>query len=100
MACDRCEVEVRGRFRETHFGHLSADDQAFLERYLLAGFSIKALAEESGLGYVTIRNRLDRLIATYQQLHDGDEKKRGILDRLEAGEIDATEAERLIRNLA
>lgn len=100
MACDHCEVEVRGRFRETHFNHLSADDQAFLERYLLAGFSIKALAAETGLGYVAIRNRLDRLIATYQALHDGDRRKRGILDRLEKGEIDATEAERLIRNLA
>ena len=65
MACDHCNVEIRGQFRQTQFARLPDEDLEFLERYLLAGFSIKALAEESGLGYVAIRNRLDRLIETY-----------------------------------
>ena len=63
MVCDRCEVEIRGRFRVTQFSRLSSEDLEFLQGYLLAGFSIKALAERSGLGYVAIRNRLDRIIA-------------------------------------
>jgi hypothetical protein len=62
MECPVCSVEIRGRFRQTLFQMLTAEEQDLLEKYLLAGFSIKALAEETGMGYVAIRNRLDRLI--------------------------------------
>ena len=95
MACDRCEVEIRGRFKQIQFSRLPSEDLKFLERYLLAGFSIKALAESSGLGYVAIRNRLDRVIESYRKLHDNEEAKRTILERLENAEItpaDAAEA--------
>ncbi len=100
MACDACEVEIRGAFRETLFDQLGADDLAFLSQYLLAEFSIKALAEQSGMGYTAIRSRLDRIIARYRQLHAGEDEKRRILSRLEAGEIDAERAAALIRRLA
>lgn len=99
MACDRCEVEVRGRFQQTYFQRLSADDMLFLEKYLLAEFSIKALAEESGLGYTAIRSRLDRIIATYRRHWSREEEKRTILERLEKGEISADEAARAIESL-
>ncbi len=99
MACDRCQVEIRGRFRVTQFSRLASDDLEFLQRYLLAGFSIKALAEASGLGYVAIRNRLDRIIASYRRLHEGEEAKRAILERLERGEISAEAAAEAIERL-
>jgi hypothetical protein len=99
MVCDRCEVEIRGRFRQTQFSRLASEDLDFLERYLLAGFSIKALAEESGLGYVAIRNRLDRLMDAYRRLHDNEESKRAILSRLERGEISAEAAAEAIERL-
>jgi hypothetical protein len=73
MACDRCEVEVRGKFQQTQFSRLPHEDLEFLERYLLSGFSIKALAEESGLGYVAIRSRLDRVIELYRNLHNNED---------------------------
>jgi len=92
MTCDRCAVEIRGQFRQTPFSRLSGENLEFLERYLLAGFSIKALAEESGLGYVAIRNRLDRLIESYRNLRNNEEAKRGILEQLEKGDISAKEA--------
>lgn len=99
MTCDRCEVEVRGRFRQTQFLRMSGEDLSFLESYLLAGFSIKALAERSGLGYVAIRNRLDRVIESYQKLHDNEEAKRAILERLERGEITAKAAAEAMEGL-
>lgn len=99
MACERCEVEVRGRFRQTQFSRLPPEDLEFLERYLLAEFSIKALAEKSGLGYVAIRSRLDRVLETYRQLHSKEETKRAILDRLETGEITPTEAAEFLEGL-
>ena len=99
MACDRCDVEIRGRFRQTQFSRLPDEDLEFLEHYLLAGFSIKALAEESGLGYVAIRSRLDRAIASYRSLHSNEEAKRAILERLERGEISPREAAEAIERI-
>ena len=99
MTCDRCEVEIRGRFRQTQFARLPSEDLEFLERYLLAGFSIKALAEQSGLGYVAIRNRLDRVIESYRKLHANEEAKRAILERLEKGEITAEAAAQAIERI-
>jgi hypothetical protein len=96
MRCDACGVEVRGDFSETLFGRLPAEDLECLEQYLLAGFSIKALAASSGMGYTVIRAKLDRLIERCTQLRDEEIGTRRILARLSEGEITATEAARLI----
>lgn len=92
MACDTCDVEIKGRFQQNHFARLSPEDQAFLEQYLLSGFSMKTLAANSDLGYVAIRNRLDRVIAHYKQLLSNEEAKHAILARVEEGELTAAEA--------
>ncbi len=42
---------------------LEPEDWQFLKRFLLASGSLKALAEEYGISYPTVRTRLDRLIA-------------------------------------
>ncbi|MBN1516759.1 DUF2089 family protein [Candidatus Sumerlaeota bacterium] len=99
MACDSCQVEIRGRFRQTLFSRLPMEDLEFLERYLLAEFSIKALAEKSGLGYVAIRNRLDRAIESYRKLLGNEDAKRAILDQLDRGEISAEAAAEALERL-
>lgn len=99
MECPSCGVELGGRFRESLFQLLSDEEQQFLELYLLAGFSIKDLAEQSGMGYAAIRTRLDRLIANYQALKRNEEAKKRILGRVASGELSAVEAADYIRNL-
>jgi hypothetical protein len=42
---------------------LGEEDLEFLRRFLLTSGSLKALAEEYGVSYPTLRGRLDRLIA-------------------------------------
>lgn len=42
---------------------MDGDDLQFLKRFLLGSGSLKALAEEYGVSYPTVRGRLDRLIA-------------------------------------
>jgi hypothetical protein len=42
---------------------LPAEDLEFLRRFVLASGSLKALAQEYGVSYPTIRLRLDRVIA-------------------------------------
>ena len=41
---------------------LSDEDLQFLKRFLLSSGSLKALADEYGVSYPTVRGRLDRLI--------------------------------------
>lgn len=45
---------------------LDEEDWQFLKRFLFASGSLKALADEYGISYPTVRNRLDRLIAKAQ----------------------------------
>lgn len=99
MTCAHCIVEIRGLYRQSSVSRLSVEDQEFLGRYLLSEFSIKALSEQSGLGYLAIRNRLDRVIEAYRSLDDGDRAQRAILERLERGEITAEEAALAIERL-
>ena len=99
MVCAPCGVEVRGRFRQNLFQYLTDEEQQFLENFLLADFSIKDLAKESGMGYQAIRSRLDRLIDTYRSLKNADGQKKRILERVAQGDITAAEGAALIRGL-
>jgi hypothetical protein len=42
---------------------MDPEDLHFLKRFLLSSGSLKAIAEEYGVSYPTVRSRLDRLIA-------------------------------------
>src|SRR5438874_12394121 len=49
---------------------LDDEDVQFLRRFVLSSGSLKALAEEYGVSYPTLRARLDRLIAKVQAAQD------------------------------
>ncbi|MDX1968810.1 MAG: DUF2089 family protein [Planctomycetaceae bacterium] len=46
----------------TWIDRLSDEERAFLKRFVLASGSLKAIAQEYGVTYPTIRLRLDRII--------------------------------------
>ena len=100
MACTTCQVKVEGNFSQTALARLSPEDQRFLEQYLLAGFSIKALEQNRSMGYAAIRSRLDRLIANYKALVKMDAQKKAILEQLRADEITVTEAKAKLERLS
>jgi hypothetical protein len=99
MSCPACEVKIEGAFAENVFNRLGADDIEFLEQYLLSGFSIKALEQNSSLGYAAIRSRLDRLIGNYQRIKKMDAQKKAVLEKLRKGEITVAEAKRKLVKL-
>jgi hypothetical protein len=99
MSCIACGVKIEGNFSETFFNRLSPEDQEFLEQYLLAGFSIKTLEQNSTLGYAAIRSRLDRLISNYKALAKMDAQKKAILEKLRADEISVAEAKEKLEKL-
>lgn len=49
---------------------LDEEDQQFLKRFVLSSGSLKALCDEYGVSYPTVRARLDRLIAKVQAADD------------------------------
>ena len=100
MKCVLCNVKVEGHFSHTAFDKLSPDDQRFLEQYLLAGFSIKTLEQNSPLGYAAIRSRLDKLIASYKALVAMDAQKTAVLEQLRSEQITTTEARRKLEELS
>jgi hypothetical protein len=72
---------------------------------------IKDMEAALGLSYPTVRSRLDGLLATLgyapvkaEAEEEGEDERAGrrqqILDRLQAGEIEAEEATKLLRELA
>ena len=100
MSCTSCGVKIEGNFSQTFFDRLTPEDQKFLERYLLAGFSIKTLERSSSLGYAAIRSRLDRLIANYKALAKMDTQKKAVLEQLRADEISVAEAKEKLEKLS
>lgn len=100
MFCAACGVKIEGNFSETFFDRLAPEDQKFLEQYLLAGFSIKALEQNSCLGYAAIRTRLDRLIANYKALTKMDAQRRAILEQLRVDQITVVEAKKKLEELS
>ena len=100
MACAACGVKVEGSFSETFFDRLGAEDQAFLEQYLLAGFSIKTLEQRGSLGYAAIRSRLDKLIANYETLKKMDAQKKAVLEQLRADKISVAEAKEKLERIS
>lgn len=90
---------MEGDFSETLFDMLASEDQKFLEQYLLSGFSIKTLEQNSSLGYAAIRSRLDKLIANYKALAKMDAQKKAILEKLRADEISVSEAKNMLEKL-
>ena len=99
MACSACEVRIEGSFSETLFNRLSIEDHEFLEQYLLAGFSMKTLEQNSSLGYAAIRTRLDKLMANYKELVKMEGQKKAVLEQLRQGQISVTEAKDMLEKL-
>ena len=94
MTCVLCGVKVEGNFSGTGFDRLEPQDQMFLEQYLLAGFSIKTLEQNSSLGYAAIRSRLDKLIKQYKAVKEMDMQKKNVLEQLRKGEINVAQAKK------
>ena len=56
--------------RPAWWNALDEEDLQFLKRFVLSSGSLKALCDEYGISYPTLRARLDRLIAKVQAAED------------------------------
>ena len=107
LHCGSCDIEIKGRFAATVFDRLSPGSLAFAEAFLRARGNVKEMERELGVPYAAVRNRLDEVVAELgfesrgeaSAAPPGDGGRRGVLERLERGEIDAETAVTLLEQL-
>ena len=101
LTCCECNLRVEGDIQLPHLARLPAELREFAELFLVAGGSLKQIAQNLGVSYPTVRQKLDRVIEALTALRLGAHQSQNlIIDRLERGEISPQEAAQLLRQLA
>lgn len=105
LQCPSCDTTVEGRFTAGHFANLTAEQLDFIVTFVRVEGKLNRMETELGLSYPTIRNRLHEVIRAMgyepgkeEAAPDAtDEKRRAVLDELNAGKISAEVAMRMLR---
>lgn len=110
LSCTACETVVRGRYTGCTFCDLNDEDLRFLEIFVGCRGNVKEMERETGLGYWTIRGRLDEVIRAIQGEPDSETppstpdstatRRREILQAVERGDLSIAEAEQMLASLA
>jgi hypothetical protein len=97
VTCEACGLSLEGDFLTPRLYRLDAEEQRFVELFVLASGSLKQMAAVLGVSYPTVRSRLDRLIEKLQQEQERDERRRQtILRDIEEGRISPKKGMRMI----
>ena len=87
------EIAVEGRFTLPELACLSLEDQVFVVAFLRSHGSIKEMEQTFGVSYPTIKARLNRIAGQLEFVDTNPAPSSAdILERLNSGEITATEA--------
>lgn len=95
-------VAIEGRFSLGWIGRLTPDQLDFVGLLLRHRTNLQKLATELGLAYNTVRARLDDVVEALggpveRRPAPDPSRRRDILERLEAGELSASEAAEALR---
>lgn len=104
LHCSSCDTLVEGRFTAGHFANLTSEQLDFILTFVRVEGRLNRMETELNLSYPTIRNRLHEIIRAlgYEPGKDespdiNDEKRRSVLEELDAGKISADDAMRILR---
>jgi hypothetical protein len=91
------QIAVEGAFSLPELVRLSLEDQVFVAAFIRSHGSIKEMEQTFGVSYPTIKSRLNRIASQLEFVETnpaptGAEMGTEVLDRLNKGEITATEA--------
>ncbi len=100
LTCEDCGLAQEGELLTPRLYRLDAEGQRFVELFVRASGSLKQMASALGISYPTVRSRLDKLIERLEAEQAGDEeRKRRILEDIEAGRIPPKKGMRMIESL-
>ena len=105
LHCSSCDTVVEGRFTAGHFANLTAEQLDFIVTFVRVEGKLNRMEGELGLSYPTIRNRQHDVIRAlgYEPGKEEaapyvtDEKRKSVLEELDAGRISADAAMRILR---
>ncbi len=109
LSCPRCDLHVRGHFeRGCRFCALEPDHQRMLEVFLSCGGVLRDMEKVLGISYPTVRSRVDAMLKALgyspreeaRAVEEMADRRKAILDQLQAGEITPAEASARLRALA
>jgi hypothetical protein len=92
MGCAKCRVQIEAEFPPSRLGAMPIEHQRFIELFLMAGGSLKEIAEQTGVSYPTVRSRLDKVMAAL-----GQEMARSAGDKVQ--KMTAEQKAKLIKNI-
>ena len=86
-------IVIEGQFELPQLARLPLEDQVFIIAFVRSHGSIKEMEQVFGVSYPTIKARLTRIANSLEFVEtDPAPSRNEILDRLERGEISATDA--------
>lgn len=103
LECPHCRTAIEGRFSISRLFRLDDEQLQFVETFLKVRGNIKEMERELGVSYPTVRNRLDAILQAMgypveaAREEESAQRRREILDQLQAGKITVDEAVRLLR---
>jgi len=104
LTCASCDTVVEGRFTAGHFANLTSEQLDFILTFVRVEGRLNRMESELGLSYPTIRNRLHDIIRSlgYEPGRDetpevAEDKRRSVLEELDAGKISADDAMKILR---
>ena len=98
LRCSGCETNVRGEFPLSPLGSLAEDHLDFIKTFVLSRGNIKEVESRLGISYPTVRNRLDEVIKALSGQPQAKMTASEILDALEAGKINASQAAKMLES--
>jgi len=100
LTCSACGLSFEGTFNMPRLARLEPEQQQLVEQMVLSAGNLKEVASAIEVSYPTLRKRLDALIDALRALRAQDEAQIAeLLGAVEAGEVTAETAARLIREL-
>jgi hypothetical protein len=105
LHCLHCGTVLEGSFALSPLFALNADQLRFVELLVKHQGNIQRVAEELGVSYRTARTRMDEIATALGFELPGEprpspERRREVLDALQAGQISVAEALRILRGEA
>jgi hypothetical protein len=103
LHCRNCDSALEGQFSLGRFYQLSPQQLAFIETFIRCEGKLTRLQDELGMSYPTARGRLTDVIRAlgYEVREEEEtispEERKGILERLAAGEITSEGAVELLK---
>jgi hypothetical protein len=103
LHCETCDTSIEGRFTNGAFAGLTPDQLDFIETFIRVEGRMNRMTDEMGISYPTLRNRLHEVIRALgyepgkeEPVEVSDEKRRSVLEELDAGKISAEDAMRIL----